>query len=333
LQPASIPDGLSAGRRRYIAYGRVIETSSPMPELEAAEEGREANWYVHFASPSPLPPADPDTWPFAFIEDDNAWLRYRWTARACVLLFPERAWFEVSPGDGVIHAFPAPELDASAIRYLLLDHVLPLAISLALQPVLHASAVVTPWGAIGFVGRSGQGKSTLAASLARSGWPLLADDALVLERTGQAFRAVPSYPNVRLWTSSVGVVTGSTNEAFGSSDESDHDAKRRFGRTHGIEFHASAAPLVALFVLERTGGPGELMPAVRDVGMADAAIFMLSHAFRLEAPARAAADFEWQTDVVRAVRVRRLCLPEDLGALPRARTALERWLERHAMPR
>lgn len=56
---------------------------------------------------------------------------------------------------------------------------------------LHASAVAIDGRAVVFVGGSGLGKSTLAAALCdRSGGSLLADDAVVIERRGDAYEVL-----------------------------------------------------------------------------------------------------------------------------------------------
>jgi hypothetical protein len=47
--------------------------------------------------------------------------------------------------------------------------------------MLHASAVRTPRGVVAFCGDSGAGKSTIATGLSRRGYPVWADDALLLE--------------------------------------------------------------------------------------------------------------------------------------------------------
>ncbi|MGH7720587.1 MAG: hypothetical protein ACREON_17285 [Gemmatimonadaceae bacterium] len=52
--------------------------------------------------------------------------------------------------------------------------------------LVHASGVVDPRGrAWIFAGRSGSGKSTLAYALARSGWQVLGDDGVLIERDGE----------------------------------------------------------------------------------------------------------------------------------------------------
>ena len=66
---------------------------------------------------------------------------------------------------------------------------------------LHASAVHSERGATLFLGRSGAGKSTLAAALAARGFNVLTDDvSAVCAAPGEPPRALPGYPNLRLWS-------------------------------------------------------------------------------------------------------------------------------------
>ncbi len=60
----------------------------------------------------------------------------------------------------------------------------PLASSILQRLVLHASAVVTETGVVGFIAESGVGKSTLARYLSRQGYRLVADDIVVNPGSG-----------------------------------------------------------------------------------------------------------------------------------------------------
>lgn len=92
-----------------------------------------------------------------------------------------------------------PDTAASLVVHLLLHQVLPLAVSRTGRVVLHACAVETPSGAVAFLGESGAGKSTLAAACSRRGCALLADDALVVDLSGEAVVVWPTADGLRLW--------------------------------------------------------------------------------------------------------------------------------------
>ena len=64
---------------------------------------------------------------------------------------------------------------------------------------LHAAAVRTTAGAVLLIGRSGDGKSSLAATLIERGHALLADDVSGLALRGGRVTALPSFTGVRLW--------------------------------------------------------------------------------------------------------------------------------------
>lgn len=102
--------------------------------------------------------------------------------------------FAVSP-DGLIIYYEA--LDSSEednienIRHLLFTQVLAMVMNLCGSEALHASSVLNSSGAIAFVGNSGEGKSTIAATLVKDGLQLLSDNVV----------PIFNYKN-QIWTSS-----------------------------------------------------------------------------------------------------------------------------------
>ncbi len=69
---------------------------------------------------------------------------------------------------------------------------------------LHASAVSTTEGAVAFLARSGQGKSSLAAHLAQRGLRVLADDVCLIDPTpAHEVMVIPSAPWLKLWRTSL----------------------------------------------------------------------------------------------------------------------------------
>lgn len=64
--------------------------------------------------------------------------------------------------------------------------------------VLHASSVAKDGCAIGFVGDSGWGKSTLAEYFCQRGYTLLSDDIVAIQLEDSAAVALPAFPQVKL---------------------------------------------------------------------------------------------------------------------------------------
>ena len=65
--------------------------------------------------------------------------------------------------------------------------------------VLHASALEIGGGAVAFMGESGLGKSTLALTLYERGCPLITDDLISIDLTGDFPMVIPSYPELNVW--------------------------------------------------------------------------------------------------------------------------------------
>jgi hypothetical protein len=77
------------------------------------------------------------------------------------------------------------------ISWHFLDNVLVAALRQNGLLVLHASAVVTPRGAVAVSGESGAGKSTTLATLLRRGCGMLADDITALSGTSSNAEVIP----------------------------------------------------------------------------------------------------------------------------------------------
>jgi len=89
------------------------------------------------------------------------------------------ATFHIAPDARRVRVYPEGEADERAIGLGLAGPVLLYIVHKLGRPSLHAGAVVTEHGAVGFLGQQGQGKSTITASFLRHGAALLTDDALL----------------------------------------------------------------------------------------------------------------------------------------------------------
>jgi hypothetical protein len=134
--------------------------------------------------------------------DGSAWTEFFRQGNGYLLRFPRLADFEISADGSEIHAWPAIGTLQATMQHLYLNQVLPLALSRLGMLVFHASAIDLNGKGVAFVGASGQGKSTLAASFASSGMKLLTDDGLQVEWRDQELTALPAHPSLRLWEDS-----------------------------------------------------------------------------------------------------------------------------------
>jgi hypothetical protein len=134
--------------------------------------------------------------------DGSLWAEFYRVEDRYLLRFPQLADFEVSGEGERVDAWPVPGVQASTVQHLFLNQATPLALSRQGKLVLHASAVEVDGNAVAFIGRSGRGKSTLAASFARSGMRFLTDDGLQLEWMEGRLMCLPSHPSIRLWQDS-----------------------------------------------------------------------------------------------------------------------------------
>ena len=178
---------------RYRFADLILASAFAIPELPRA-----AGFPSIDLSIGPLESGAPRTWRHAWtVPGGRTWMRVAPTRDGHVIQFPGYAEFAVTPR--TIVCAPRRGLPLATLRHLLLDQVLPAIIASPRRLVLHASAVTVDGGAVGFLGRAGAGKSTLAAAMARRGARVVTDDALLIEVGPEGPRAIPSYPGLRLW--------------------------------------------------------------------------------------------------------------------------------------
>lgn len=171
-----------------------------------------------------------------------------------LLRFPDLADFDVSAAGDRIVCRPSARLADVTLQHLLLDQVLPLALSRAGHLVLHASAIHVPrLGCVAFVGSTGSGKSTLAAALGLRGWPVVTDDCLVVHGGSGHSMAVPGYPGLRLWRDAA---RGLGLERDAAASVAHYTAKRRLAAS-AVRFRSAPSRLAVVFVLgrRRRGAP------------------------------------------------------------------------------
>lgn len=310
----------------YHAYGFTLSSALPLPELPpaAAPDATAApDVAIDLASngfdeaawiPSPSP------------DEEGPWLAVARRPGAHRLRFEGGGTFVVSDGGRRVTVQSGTAAASDALRHLLIDQVIPLALGHLGHVVLHAAGVVVKDAAgdsaVAFIGPAGAGKSTLTASLANAGCLLLADDALVVTVSGSDLLATPAYPGVRLWPDvalSVGASGGADSE--GLPRVAAYTDKRRIGLADGWRFAEGQVPLRRVYLLDEHEDD---RVSVDRVGPRDAIVALLSHTYVLDVldRDRLAAQFARVCAASPAAEVRRLSYPRALDRLPAVHAAI-----------
>jgi hypothetical protein len=124
---------------------------------------------------------------------------------AYLLRFSGACDFVVSPDTRRVRLHMVDGVDAALGAVLAQGTVLAFILMLRGECVLHASAVQRDGRAIGFVGRSGMGKSTLAALMCASGWELVSDDVLRVDLSTSPPKCAAGTTELRLRNAAAGI--------------------------------------------------------------------------------------------------------------------------------
>jgi hypothetical protein len=253
-------------------------------------------------------------WP----EADGGMALYRDPLREDLRLeFPELSEFTLTGNGGTITVGLGPRAGIAIVRHLLLDQMLPRVLAHRGETVLHASAVRIGARAVGFMGKSRSGKSTLAAALAAGDSELLSDDGLILELATSAVLALPTYTSLRLWPDSWQYLQGKTPR---------ESALRSSHPKHRIAWPSSRprdqrVPLAALYCVEEsTAGAMEIVA----LSPLSACMAFVANCFQLDP-----TDADRPTRLLRKASailsrlpVFSLRVPRDFGRLPEVRAKL-----------
>lgn len=180
------------------------------------------------------------------IDEERCWLEFYRNGEDYLLRFPDLADFEVSRDGRSIAAAPVPGVGEGTLEHLFLNQVRPLSLNLQGRLAFHASAVAVGGYAIAFFGATGRGKSTLAASFARNGYPFLTEDVLEIRSDAGRTLALPSHPSIRLWDDSAAkLVDGRAREVL----PVEYTTKARYLAGCGLAHFDRPLPLLAAYHL------------------------------------------------------------------------------------
>jgi hypothetical protein len=267
-----------------------------------------------------------DRWPdtvayFREIRDgETTWERLGRSPEGFVIEFPDYVTFLADAGFREVVYAATASCSALTLDHFILDQAIPLVLSGRGLSILHCAAVHLPQGIVAFLGPSGFGKSTLATSFARDGFPLACDDCLAVRQAADGYVAVPSYPGVRLWDRSLKALFP---ENPGTSEVAQFTVKRRVSDRQELPFLPGPARLQGLYVLDPSSGEGadiEPLTGATAVGKLFESSFLLTD--QLQGPMRTV--FSTLAGLVSAGLVFRLPYPDGLDRLAAVRSRVLR---------
>lgn len=230
----------------YEAFGLVVRSSCPLPELRALSDGAMAQIEIVLGDvPTELAHAEAR---HGFFETAGDTLLIRIGGVARYLL------------RGGTRIVIAPEAGAEGedVRAFLLTVVFGALLHQRDELVLHGSAVGIEGRAVVFLGYSGLGKSTLAAGFRRRGRVVLTDDLCVVRPAAEGWSVAPSFPHMKLWLDALAHLELSPDGLRRIL----HKEEKRALPVRG-EFAEKALPLAKCYVLRRAERCAE--PVLRPV--------------------------------------------------------------------
>jgi hypothetical protein len=214
---------------------------------------------------------------------------------------------------------PPPEDHWADVASLLLSLVMGCVLRLRGATCLHASVLAVGHGAMAILGGKGVGKSTTATALVRRGCPLLADDMAVLTEGAGAFMVQPGYPHLRLWSSAIRALYGSTEalpRVLSCLDKYYlHLTTER--EALGWRFQEEALPLKLIYVLRR-GDAGLAVPVIKPLSSAERLASLITHTSAHYVPlerSRRVHELACLSRLATTIHVRMASCPEGLDKL------------------
>jgi hypothetical protein len=237
--------------------------------------------------------------------NDNITLSIALHESGFLLRFPELCDFILDTKQRSITVIPHAALDEHSIEHLLVDQVLPRFLANEGRLLLHACAVNIVGRSALFLGKSGWGKSTLAALFHKAGYTLYSDDCVLLQPHGCSWQMLATYPSLRLFEDSIENILTDDSDLSPVSEYSD---KQRLALS--IKQTHTAPPLHALYFLsDPETAPDNIQ--IESMTPGSTCIELIERSFRLDLSNRAQSRqlMTSAAALTQSVPAFRLCYP------------------------
>jgi len=309
-----------AGRSRshyFSVYGLSLRSNIPLGYPEGPRRARDELAIVNVSEPSfrkLVNGACPQT--------SNAWFEHACLGNGSTYLrWKGLSEFLVSADGSRITYCPVGQIRSESVHTYLLAQVLSYALLKKEIETLHATVVVVDGQAIGFLGDTGHGKSTLAASFLQLGHRLLTDDLLVIRRQGDTLWAYAGPARIKLFPGTARRLLGGRVTGVPMNP----GTSKLVIALPGRHVHAKPVPLRALYVLPaRSPFRRNRSIRIRKLSPRSASIQLLRNTFNSPVvdSQRLQQQFDFATLHASMVPVKKLSYSRSLASLPAVRDAV-----------
>lgn len=265
----------------YRIFDFSIRSTIPLPELPRSDcTAAQFSFILAAASPQQI---EPTIWLHHWLlPNGEKSISLAKINGHFILRFHHLADFLYSPTESSITCHPVPDTPQETIRHLLLDQVIPRIVSYLGRPVIHASGTVINNTGVVFLGETGWGKSTLCAFFHQNGFPLLNDDAILLEKCQHGVIGIPSYAGIRLLDDSLKVLRFDQDTDHNIQNVSHYSPKKRIIFGNKQPERASQLPIKVLLVLNDPKKSQEMPLLFSRITGSHAALELMKHCFHLD---------------------------------------------------
>jgi hypothetical protein len=254
------------------------------------------------------------------LEDDGFWRCAIYQSGAARVCWKDHFDFVVAGDGGRVLWRRLVDVPDEVLFTYLLGQVLSFCLlARGLEP-LHATSVLVNGSAIAFLGDTGDGKSTLAATLLERGHRLITDDVLVVHFDGHRALAYPSLARIKLMPDSADAVLRGRR-----SVPMNRFTRKMIFPLAADQLGVNPAPLRALYLLppessqsSQSGDSSHSSVAIRRLGGRTAFLSVIRHTFNDSVlhPRRLRQQFLFAGRLLKTVPVNTLCYPRRLDVLP-----------------
>ena len=311
-------DTAQTGRRsgHYRVCGVPIRVEIPLTFTQAPTAERPE---VGFFLPSP-DLFDSVAAPVAASADTDGWYQHiRCADDSDYLRWPGQFEFLVSPAGDLVACRLLGGASLESFETYTLGHTLSFAILKRGYEPLHATAVVANGRAVGLLGGSGMGKSTLAAAFVQAGHRILTDDMLVIRDADGRLSGCSGPPRIKLFPH----VARALLPALAVGAPMNPFTKKLVVPLGPDQSHEGEAPLSSFFVLEAADDRCTRVCA-EPMSRADALLALLRATFnrRVRSPARLRRQFSLASALATRLRVTRVIYPRTLTDIDQVREVI-----------